>query len=870
MNAHHIPLSTGLASLDQMILGLRPGDNVVWKVDTIEDYAVFVAPYARYARENGIRLIYFRFAHHPALVAEEEGVETIFLQPGAGFEQFIIRIHDVIQSVGEGGYYVFDSLSELALDCYSDRMVGNFFLLTCPYLYKQKAIAYFAVLRHYHSRHAALPIEETTQLLMAVYRHREKCYVHPLKVLDRYSPTLHMLHTWENGTFTPVTQSARFAEVLQSAPWAGLESARYQMGVWNRVFAQAENLLERTAGEGKLSPQVEEMFHRILGMAFSRDERVLRLARKYFTLADLLKVRKRMIGTGYIGGKTVGMLLARAILRRNDPCWEERLETHDSFYIGSEVFYTYLVLNDCWWVRKKQKDPAAFMDYTGEARRRIQEGKFPDYMMHRFKDMLEYYGQSPIIVRSSSLLEDNFGNAFAGQYESVFLTNQGSREKRLEEFVRAVQRIYASSMSEKALLYRAQHGILDRDEQMALLVQRVSGGLYGKYYYPQAAGVGYSHNPYVWSQAIDAKAGVIRLVFGLGTRAVERSEDDFTRIVALNAPDRRPEVGMQEVRRYTQKKCDVLNLESQALESHPFSELIEQSPGLPLGLYLSPDELQEWLTRTVTLKERFVPTLCLDNLIRNTPLIEDLSRILQALEEAYAFPVDIEFTVNVHPPDSYKINLLQCRPFQFRGGGVIQDPPADVKREDILLESHGAVIGRSRIQPIQRVIFISPEAYGQMPLNDRYSIARLIGQLTRLHDNGKRPALLLIGPGRWGTTTPSLGVPVSFAEIAGASVLCEVVAMREDLTPDVSLGTHFFSNIVELDILYLALFPDQEHNALNMAFLEQAPNRLADLIPSAARHEKVIHVIDMDRLPQRARLLVHANNLTQGVMGYLG
>jgi len=91
-------------------------------------------------------------------------------------------------------------------------------------------------------------------------------------------------------------------------------------------------------------------------------------------------------------------------------------------------------------------------------------------------------------------------------------------------------------MSEKALRYRADRGMLDRDEQMALLVMRVSGAMYDRYFYPHIAGVGFSFNPYAWDRAIDPKAGVVRLVFGLGTRAVNRSDDDYTRIIALNAP----------------------------------------------------------------------------------------------------------------------------------------------------------------------------------------------------------------------------------------------------------------------------------------------------------------------------------------------
>ncbi|MGB9623613.1 MAG: pyruvate, phosphate dikinase, partial [Phycisphaerae bacterium] len=130
-----VPLTTGLPGLDRMLKGLMPGDNIVWQVDSIDDYAAFVTPYTQRARELGKRLVYFRFASHPPLIPDEGGAEVHRLRPEAGFETFITEIHRVIEASGHGGFYVFDCLSELAELWYSDQMLANFFLLTCPYLY---------------------------------------------------------------------------------------------------------------------------------------------------------------------------------------------------------------------------------------------------------------------------------------------------------------------------------------------------------------------------------------------------------------------------------------------------------------------------------------------------------------------------------------------------------------------------------------------------------------------------------------------------------------------------------------------------------------------------------------------------------------
>ncbi|HHH75764.1 MAG TPA: pyruvate, phosphate dikinase, partial [Phycisphaerae bacterium] len=550
--------STGIPSLDTVLGQLCPGDNVVWQVNAIDDYHSVVKPFVANARSQGDKLVYFRFARHSQLVQGGDGVEICTLKPEQGFEKFITEVHDVIRKTGPGGYYVFDSLSELVLESYSERMLGNFFMLTCPFLRELETIAYFAVIKNYHSYYAALPISQTTQLLLDVYRREGNIYIHPLKVDGRYSPTMNMLHIWDDDKLTPIPDSTTITDVVTSTPWPGLQSASYRMvGMWDRRFMQGEDILntdpDSTSSAKEQNKIATDTFHSLLRQIISRDNNILKLAEKYFTMADLIHIWKRMIGSGLVGGKAVGMLLARAILNKTDPQWSQFIEAHDSFYVGSDIFYTFLVENQCWDIREKQKDPATFLDDAAQARELITTGNFPDYIVKRFSDMLDYFGQSPIIVRSSSLLEDAFGNAFAGKYDSVFCANQGTPDQRLEEFIKAVKIVYSSTMSENALTYRAQKKVLDRDEQMALLVQRVSGAPYGQRFFPQVAGVGFSYNPYVWSKSIDPEAGMLRLVFGLGTRAVDRHDDDYARLVALNAPTKRPESNIDDQLRHSQR-----------------------------------------------------------------------------------------------------------------------------------------------------------------------------------------------------------------------------------------------------------------------------------------------------------------------------
>ncbi|MCL5742359.1 MAG: PEP/pyruvate-binding domain-containing protein [Acidobacteria bacterium] len=858
--------STGLPALDRILEGLLAGDNVVWQVGSIEDYLPFVRPYCETALRQGRKLIYFHFGHHDELIPPDPRVVMHRLDPAIGFETLTAEIHRVIARAGRGAFYLFDCLSDLAADWYSDMMLGNFFRVTCPYLRELDTIAYFALLRRRHSYRAVAAIRDTTQLLLDVHRHQGTLYVHPLKVYERYSPTMYLPHVWQGETFRPVTESAVISDIYEPLMREGSGRETDRFDLWDRTFQAAQQVLEGLRRGERTPEEAQERFRRLLRMVISRNERMLELAERYLTIEDLLAIRRRMIGAGLVGGKTTGMLVARAILRRAPGRWQEILEPHDSFFVGSDVFYSYLVNNGCWRMRQEQRDSARFLDNVERAQQQMLAGSFPEFVRDQFGEMLDYFGQAPIVVRSSSLLEDSFGNAFSGKYESVFCPNQGSPHERLEAFLAAVRHVYASAMGRDALLYRAQRDLLDRDEQMALLIQRVSGATYGRLFFPQVAGVGLSFNPFAWSEQIDPRAGVLRLVFGLGTRAVRRSDDDYTRIVALNAPARRPETTSGEVRGYAQWRVDVLDLERKQHCARSFEEVVESCGERSIEMVASRDPE---LIRQSKSNERpvFPWVLTFKKLLAETSFVGDMRELLATLEKAYDYPVDIEFTTNFLPDSGYRINLVQCRPFQVKGGGPIAPAPENVPAGNLVLATRGAIIGPSLTTTVGRLIYVVPAVYAQLPLTDRYSVARLIGRLTRL-DQQPEGALLLAGPGRWGTAEPTLGVPVSFAEISRVTALCEIIEMRDGLVPDVSLGTHFFNDLVETQVLYLALVPGKEGNMVNADLIEQAPDQLPALIPSDAAWTKAVRVIDPASLPGRRALHLHADAVRQSAVCY--
>lgn len=829
--------TTGLPGLDAVLAGVRRGDNIVWQVQSLDEYLALVRPYAEAARIGNRHLIYFRFADHAPLL---EDVETYMLDPLRGFDAFVDDVHTVIEAAGPGTLYVFDCLSSLAEAWQSDRMMGNFFKLTCPRLYDLETVTYFGVYRNLHSSAGIGVISETTQFLLDVFRCRDRLFVRPLKVQHRSTAVMNLIHAWEEADhFRPVTDSGTVSEILANSGWPGLEDSA-TVSHWHKHFVAAKSVAAARQ-TGFPDPLEHETFSRLCRLLFPDDAAMSLLIDDYLTLDDLLAVRARMIGCGSIGGKAVGMLLARAVLRKNVPEIYSHIEAHDSFYVGTEVYDTFLVHNDLWWLRRRQRDPALFLDEVETVRERFMVGTFSPTTIRQFEGMLDYFGEWPFIVRSSSLLEDRYGNAFAGQYDSVFCANRGPWQKRLSALLDAVRQVYASSMGEQALRYRQRRGLLAEREQMAVLIMRVSGTVGGKYFHPHAAGVGLSINPYPWNPHIDMRAGVVRLVAGLGTRAVDRVDDDYTRLVALNVPELRPETSFGDIARHAQRRMDTLDLEGDRIISRPFTELLGDQPDYPLGLFT---------TSEAPGKPVF---LTFDPLLGATPFASEMREILGQLQSAYRHPVEIEFALNVGADNSYRINLLQCRPLQIRSieEAASTKPPPGVAH---LLDARGAVIGPGRVIHPDRLIYVVQSRYGALNLHDRLEVARLIGAINRASTGSK---LLLLGPGRWGTRDPWLGLPVSFSEINNVAALCEIVAMNENLVPDVSLGTHFLNELIEADMLYFALFPDRAGNCLDENRILGWPNRLSELVGGAEKFEQLVRVVD---LPHGTTLYADAEN----------
>ena len=796
-------VKSGIPEFDEAMDYIRLGDNVVWRVSDLSQFKMFMEPYIRQAIEDKRNIIYFRFASHEPLIEECKEVKTVNVPLSHRFENFTVDIHNVIEREGKDAFYVFDCLSELQTAWATDLMMGNFFRVTCPFLFILDTVAFFPIIRGKHSVQAINKILNTTQLFFDVYSDKKNVYVRPEKVWNRNSDTMFLPHTYnpETGYFRPILDgviSSRFYQTLGNAQ----RSAEEQYSdSWDRFFSRAKTLKESGMD---ISSDCEKM----CDIMMTRDEKMREMVKRNFTPDDYFAVRDHMVGTGMIGGKACGMLLARAIIRNKEPDISEVLEPHDSFYVGSDVYYTYIVDNNLWDTRIKQRTEEGYFSLAEEFAKKLMGGTFSATLREQFVRIIEYYGQDPYIIRSSSILEDGFGNAFAGKYESVFCINRGSIEERIEEFEHAIKVVYASSMSLSALDYRKRRGLDKRDEQMALLIQRVSGSYYGTNYMPCAAGVGYSYSPYRIMKDSDPSAGMLRLVMGLGTSAVDRTEGSYPRIVNLDMPKKTSYSSSADKHKFSQGKAEVIDMSEQTLKRLSLSEI---EPNLPK--YLDKILLEHDFDAEMRLREmgrnRDVKFISCKGLVANETLMEQMKKMLHCIEEEYEYPVDTEFTINLSESGEYSVDLLQCRPLQVQRGKTGTVIPSDIPRDRIFMESIGASMGISKASKLDYIVYVDPVNYYNMPYKEKDRVAKLIGKINWFFRD-KNKHLMLIVPGRVGTSSPELGVPTAFSDISTFEIICETEESKAGYNPELSYGSHIFQDLVEAEILYTAIFHNEK------------------------------------------------------------
>lgn len=601
------------------------------------------------------------------------------------------------------------------------------------------------------------------------------------------------------------------------------------------LFEQARLIEKKPPHErAQYEPLLEEIKVVLIRTMISDQLAYVRIAKEWLTIDDLEEIRVSKIGYGRIGGKAAGMLLAYAILKKiDDEEVRNCIQIPKSFFLGSDLMYTFMSMNGLlhWNDQKYKSEEKIREDYPIICQQYLK-GEFPTDILERLEERLDQLHGRPLIVRSSSQLEDNFGTSFAGKYDSYFCPNQGTPEENLKALVEAIARIYASTLNPEALLYRQSKGLQDYDERMAILIQTVDGERMGKYFLPHGAGVAFSRNLYRWSPRIRREDGFLRLVWGLGTRAVDQVGNDYPRLVALGQPTLRPDASSQAIRHYSQQYVDLIDLEENTFKTLPVREVLTSDyPPLRYLAQIYRDGFISSIRTNVLGEDMDRLILTFDELLRRTPFPERMRKMLQTLEHHYRMPVDMEFTLHLDNLETRRpevqITIVQCRPQSH-----LQDQdarlPEQIPIENIVFSTR-TMVPQGYLNDIQYVLFIPAEKYFALPTQaDRQTVARVIGRLNKALE---KCTYICIGPGRWGTTNTELGVPVMYSDIYRARALIEMTGKAIGSSPEPSFGTHFFQDLMEANTYPLVISLDDPDTIFNAEFFYQTPNCVEAFLP---------------------------------------
>jgi predicted nucleotidyltransferase len=583
----------------------------------------------------------------------------------------------------------------------------------------------------------------------------------------------------------------------------------------------------------------------------SQQPRFIRIAKDSLDICDFFEIVDRILHSpdshGQLGGKSAGLFLAQQIIRK----WSAahpllaNVKFPRSWYITTDTLLAFLRYNNLDDViEQKYKDLRQVRREYPHVVQTFKNSRFPPEIVRGLSMVLDELAGAPLIIRSSSLLEDSEGSAFSGKYKSLFLANQGSKRECLDALLDAIAEVYASTYGPDPIEYRAERGLLDFREEMGIIIQAVIGARVGDHFLPAFAGVAFSRNEFPWSPRIRREDGLLRMVPGLGTRAVDRVSNDYPILVAPGQPGLRVNVAEEEVLYYAPRKLDAINLKTNTFETIEARELLRACGAeLPLVHRLVSIHDGGRLRRPVGMNIDFEHddlVFTFDGLIHETPLLSELHALLALLEGELGTPVDLEFA-----HDGKDLYLLQCRPQSYSPAGSPAPIPKEIPAENIVFSAN-RYVSNGCLPAITHLVYIDPLKYGELPeRDDLIAVGRAVSRLNQLLP---RRQFILMGPGRWGSRGDmKLGVRVTYSDINNTAALIEIARQKGNYMPDVSFGTHFFQDLVEARICYLPLFPDDPVVAFNERFLLGAPNLLPTLLPEFTRLADVVRVIDVSQ-----------------------
>ncbi|MBN2553634.1 MAG: hypothetical protein JXB06_12735, partial [Spirochaetales bacterium] len=596
------------------------------------------------------------------------------------------------------------------------------------------------------------------------------------------------------------------------------------------------------------------------------------IAKDYADLHDFYDILRRTIfppnSHGRLGGKSAGLFIAGQILKRysQDNPDLDRIRVPKTWYITSDALQTFLSYNDLEEIlEQKYKSIEQIREEYPNIIQIFKNSMFPGEIINWLSACLDDLGERPIIVRSSSLLEDRMGSAFSGKYKSLFLANRGPKKERLDSLMDAIAEIYASVFSPDPIEYRRERGLINFHEEMGIMIQEVIGTRVGRYFFPAFSGVAFSNNEFRWSPRIQREDGLLRLVPGLGTRAVDRLADDYPKLIAPGQPGLNVNTTVDEILYYSPRQMDVIDMEQGGFTTVEFSKLIREAgnkyPNIENIVSVHQDGLLRRKNKVALNFDRddLVPTF--EGVVTNSSFVREIKSLMDLLQQKMGKPVDIEFAV-----DDRTIYLLQCRTQSAAAATRPAAIPKDLQ-EDRILFNACKYVSNGLVADITHVVYVDPESYSDLQtLEQLKNVGRAIGRLNSLLPKRQ---FILMGPGRWGSRGDvKLGVPVTYSEINNTAVLIEIARRKGHYVPDLSFGTHFFQDLVEASIRYLPLYPDEPGVVFNESFLTKSRNILEELVPEFAGLQQVIRVIDVPKVTDGQVLCIAMNADTDEAVAY--
>lgn len=517
-----------------------------------------------------------------------------------------------------------------------------------------------------------------------------------------------------------------------------------------------------------------------------------------------------LVGDGRVGGKAKGLSFAHSILKERALLADVTLPEY-SFVITTSVFERFMEMNNLWerlWNLKEHCD-------APELYRICQEASLPEDIRDKLEIILDKIGQ-PMSIRSSSILEDDVNLSFAGKYATRFIANQGDRVSRLADLERAIKMIYASTYNPAAREYKRKHGIKWGGERMGVLIQPLIGRDRGGMYYPELAGAAFSQVFRRPSPRIKKEDGVARICFGLGTRTVDRS---FARTFYLTNPNLRPEGNKPEqIVIHSQEQFDYIGLEENRLMTRRLDDsldsIIKNHRLAQAFIQWYDGSMFHWLLADTQDMHFPRPVFTFSDLPKRCPeLFSRIKTLMSLFEQEMTVPVDFEFT---YESAGDIFTLVQLRPLSvYKDLGRVEIPES-VPEAKIILKGD-RMVANGKLESVRHMVYVAPEVYWNG--TDFHEVARAVGELNaRLEGEN----YLLVGPGRWGSSNPLLGVPVQYSELSNSGCLVEIGIPSRGVSPELSYGTHFFLDLDGDNILYLPVFDGMRNNIYNRVWFENS------------------------------------------------